>query len=1148
MSRQVFFDPSGRRSRHVTNISAVLAFILIFLSVLFFLSLLAVPFLPDLHALKETTRRPTALLSLPDHEDRLGRFLLHQSKTQLFDEISHKKERRSRAVQGERVVGAFYALWRTTGLNSLHEVKSQLTHLFPEWLHINAEGGLTTIDWDPSINVRNREVVRICREEEIALLPVLNNAENGAFDPRRVSLLLRSAPRRAKLIADLRDFLIEEQFQGINLDFESLQPADYRGYVAFVKELSQDFHKHNLLVTVDLEVNIDTLPIGEIAAESDFVIPMAYDEHFWGGDDGPIASAPWLYQSLKRFSEKVPAEKIVLGLAGYAYDWPERGKGESLSYQLALRRAKHFGSGADEKSIIHYDPDALNPWFHYEDEKGMGHNVWFLDALSTWNQLRVSRDLGFRGSALWVLGSEDPGVWSVIANPDMTAEEAQDKLTDVHFPYRIEYEGEGEILEVMSLPADGKRSFKIDADTGLVTELAYESFPSSYTIKRAGYRKNFIALTFDDGPHEEFTGKILDVLKKYDVRASFFLIGQNAERYPDLVERIVREGHVIGNHTFTHPNIARVNGQRARLELNTTQRSIQSLLKRSTLLFRPPYNADAEPETAEEVDPLLTASELGYVTVGELIDPQDWNLMRKNEAGETVPRKPADLLDSIFYQLQKKNGNIVLLHDGGGDRTITVETLEQLIPALKKKGYHLGTVAELMGQKPEDVMPPLRKEDQVIIGYDRIVFEALFAGEMIIGILFITAVVLGIGRVLFILLLAMLGAIKRDREKFSAGYTPSVTVLVAAYNEEGVITATVESILRNEYSIDQVIVIDDGSKDNTFGVLKDAFSRNRKVKLISQPNGGKSAALNNGIRSARGDILICIDADTLLAPDAIGKMVRHFEDPLTGAVAGNIKVGNRLNVLTKWQAIEYITSQNLDRRAYDLLNTVTVVPGALGAWRREAIVKCGGYLTDTLAEDMDLTWRLRRHGYRIVNETEALGWTEAPDTFKGFFKQRMRWAFGTLQCLYKHRDALLHYGWFGWFALPSLWVFQILFQVVAPLVDIQVFFMLGRFLDAWLSSGLYQQDWQPLRSAAADLSRYGLLYSALFVVELGGAFLAFRMDREKLGLLWWTFWQRFVYRQIIYAVIYYSLWRALSGMRQGWNKVQRKGTVQTTAA
>lgn len=1146
MSRQVFFDPSGRRSRHVTSIGAGLASVLILLSVLFFLSLLAVPFLPGLHGLKETSKRSTVLLSLPDHEDRLGRFLLHQSKTQLFDEISHKKERRTRPVQEERVVGAFYALWRTTGLNSLHEVRSQLTHLFPEWLHINADGTLTTIDWDPSINVRNREVVRICREDEIAILPVLNNAQNGKFDPHRVSLLLHSAPRRAKLIAAVRDFLIEEKFQGINLDFENLQASDYAGYVAFVKELSADFHKHKLLVSVDLEVNVDALPIGEIAAEADFVIPMAYDEHFYGGDAGPIASAPWLYQTLKRFSDRVPANKIVLGLAGYAYDWPEKGTGESLSYQLALHRAKQYGSGSDEKSIIHYDPDALNPWFHYVDEKGVGHNVWFLDALSTWNQLRVSRDFGFRGSALWVLGSEDPGVWTVLANPDMTAEDAQEKLADIHFPYRIEYEGEGEILEVMTLPADGKRTVQIDPDTGLVTDLSYEAFPSSYTIKRAGYQKNFIALTFDDGPHEEFTGKILDVLKEHNVKATFFLIGQNAERYPGLVERIVSEGHVIGNHTFTHPNIARVNEQRARLELNTTQRSIQSLLKRSTLLFRPPYNADAEPETAEEVDPLLTASELGYVTVGELIDPQDWNLTRKTQSGETIARQPSDLLDSIYHQLQKKNGNIVLLHDGGGDRTITVETLERLIPALQKRGYRFGTVAELMGQKPEDVMPPLRKEDRVIIGYDRVVFEVLFAGEMIIGVLFITAVTLGIGRVLLILLLALLAAIKRNGQTFSSTYRPSVTVLVAAYNEEEVITGTVDSILRSDYPIDQVIVIDDGSKDRTFDVLKAAFGHNRRVKLMTQENGGKSAALNNGIHHAKGDVLICIDADTLLAPDAIEKMVRHFEDPLTGAVAGNIKVGNRLNVLTKWQAIEYITSQNLDRRAYDLLNTVTVVPGALGAWRREAIVQCGGYLTDTLAEDMDLTWRLRRQGYRIVNETEALGWTEAPDTFKGFFKQRMRWAFGTLQCLYKHRDALLHFGWFGWFALPSLWIFQILFQVVAPLVDIQVFFMAGRFLDAWLSSGLYQQDWQPLRTAAADLSRYGLLYSLLFVVELGGSLLAFRMDREKLGLLWWTFWQRFVYRQIIYAVIYYSLWRALSGMRQGWNKVQRKGTAQTS--
>ena len=151
-----------------------------------------------------------------------------------------------------------------------------------------------------------------------------------------------------------------------------------------------------------------------------------------------------------------------------------------------------------------------------------------------------------------------------------------------------------------------------------------------------------------------------------------------------------------------------------------------------------------------------------------------------------------------------------------------------------------------------------------------------------------------------------------------------------------------------------------------------------------------------------------------------------------------MKVGNRVNILTRWQSLEYITSQNLDRRAYAYLNAMTVVPGAVGAWRKSAVVAAGGYLRDTMAEDMELTYRLRRDGWRITADPETVGCTEAPATLRMFFRQRFRWTYGTLQCLWKHRGALFRYGWFGWVAIPAVWLFQVFFQALGPLVDLKL--------------------------------------------------------------------------------------------------------------
>ena len=634
-----------------------------------------------------------------------------------------------------------------------------------------------------------------------------------------------------------------------------------------------------------------------------------------------------------------------------------------------------------------------------------------------------------------------------------------------------------------------------------------------------------IALTFDDGPDPRWTPQILDILHREHVPATFFVVGENAEAHPGLIQREWSEGMEIGNHSYTHPE-ASMSPLRIKLELDATQRVIEAMTGHMTTLFRAPNRADSEPSTMADFQPVVDADRLGYLFIGEKIDPTDW--------------KPGIKADEIVANVlaNADNGNCVLLHDAGGDtRAETVKALPLIIEGLRQRGYHFVSVSQIMGKTKSQVFPPVTGAQRWTVGLDRALFEMAYWTGSGFGLLFVLAIVLGIARIGIMGTLAAVQAKRERRRTFDPTFAPPVSVVIAAYNEAKVINKTIATLLASDYPDLDILVVDDGSKDGTAQTVRDAYGDNPRVAVLAKENGGKATALNMGIKSCRGEIIVALDADTHFAPDTVSKLVRHFADPAIGAVSGNVKVGNRNNLLTIWQAVEYVTSQNFDRRAFDLLNCITVVPGAVGAWRKDAVILAGLYSSQTLAEDTDLTFKIRKLGYRIVTDNAALAYTEAPDTLRDLAKQRFRWAFGTLQCLWKHRNALLNprYGAFGLVALPSLWTFQIVFQAIAPVVDLAIVWSLfcSHFLPNTSHQGLTML----------------LGYWALFTtVELAGAALAFHLDREDKSLIGWMPFQRFVYRQLMYYVIVKSLVTALRGSLVGWGKFERRGTVTQPAA
>ena len=367
-------------------------------------------------------------------------------------------------------------------------------------------------------------------------------------------------------------------------------------------------------------------------------------------------------------------------------------------------------------------------------------------------------------------------------------------------------------------------------------------------------------------------------------------------------------------------------------------------------------------------------------------------------------------------------------------------------------------------------------------------------------------------------------------------------MLIPCFNEAKVIAASVARILNSSWTRLEVLVLDDGSTDGTSEEVERAFGGDPRVQLLRFQNGGKARALNRGLALATGEVVVALDADTQFPTDTIGRLARWFDDPKVGAVAGNALVGNRVNLITRWQALEYVTAQNLERRALSALGVITVVPGAVGAWRRAAIEALGGFPSDTLAEDQDLTLAVQRAGWKVEFDTEARAYTEAPQTLKGLLKQRFRWSFGTLQCVWKHRAGLFNpkQPVLGFVALPQVWMFQIALALVAPLVDLAVVFSLALAAYDFL---MHPTEWNHQL-----LSQTLLYWGAFVLVDLAAASLGMAFERDApWGSLGWLPAQRFGYRQLMYHVVVKAVITAVHGPEVGWNKLERRATVAIDA-
>ncbi len=617
-----------------------------------------------------------------------------------------------------------------------------------------------------------------------------------------------------------------------------------------------------------------------------------------------------------------------------------------------------------------------------------------------------------------------------------------------------------------------------------------------------------LVLTFDDGPDPTWTPKVLEVLKKNDAKAVFFITGTMASRYPDLVQRMVDEGHEIGLHTFNHPDLSFQSKRRIDWELSQNQLALAGAAGIRTSLFRPPYSSFAVRMDNNSWPVTQYIGSRGYITVVNNADSEDWK-----RPG------PAKIVSNATPK--GKSGAIVLMHDSGGDRSQTVTALDQYIDKLKAKGYEFQTLTAALNAPSAH-----SKVGGLELMKGKAWVLAVQASESTTSFLVVGLAVVGtlvIARFGMMLLLSVIHARRVRRPGFSWGppVTEPVSVLVPAYNEAKCIEKTVRSLVASDHPI-EVIVVDDGSSDGTARIVEGLRLPN--VRVVRQLNAGKPAALNRGVANARYDLIVMMDGDTVFEPSTVRELVQPFGNPKVGAVAGNAKVGNRDSLIGAWQHIEYVMGFNLDRRMYDILRCMPTIPGAVGAFRRTALKRVGGMSDDTLAEDTDITMALHRDGWDVVYAENARAWTEAPESVQQLWSQRYRWSYGTMQAIWKHRKAIVergHSGRFGRVGLPFVSLFMVVAPLLAPLIDVFLLYGLvfgptGKTILAWLG---------------------------VLAIQAACAALAFRLDRERMTHLISLPLQQILYRQLMYVVLLQSWITALTGGRLRWQKLRRTGAV-----
>ena len=1148
-NQSIFADPRGRRRRWLQVLLLLTVLTLLGASIYFVSSLLIAPKLylpPNVRAyraqLKSTSFTPSPLLEMKDD----WHHFLPTKSTPLFSPnltpfnlpigpLKRPGISASLAPSLFPIRLGYASSFDNPSDLSLKHHGDLLTHVATDWFT------LTGVE-QKLLEEPNDPLVSFCTRKGLALLPTLRNLDGDQWQSEAVEGLLKSSPQEQTAFFDHLLQRLPPSAIGILLEWSEIDVTYRPDLTLFLTAFAAYFHEHHreLWITIPTGKDQALYDIDTLSNVADHLVATLYDQNSEPDDAGPLATMEWVQESLKPLLAKAKPEKWVISLGAYGCDWNNTKETlEPLSFVDVMARGNLAAVGS-----VAVEPPSFSPHFDYisqEENKTIlstdhalqstnasphnEHEVYFLDATTFYNQLHVLKPYNVGGIGIYRLGQEDPDLWKGLQltlkmESEQREEPTPDELHDLEtldFKHEIASIGSGDFLSAGEPSSKGSRTVTLGEDNFLLEN--YNQFPRPACVYRQGApAPHQVAITFDDGPDPTWTPKLLKILKEKQVPAAFFILGCQAQQFPDLVQRIQKEGHEFGNHTYTHENLGEISDEKICLELNATTRLLESITGHSTSLFRPPYNGDGNPSTPGELRALQVASELGYLTVGESIDPNDWEQPGVENIIQRVKNQRA------------QGGSILLFHDAGGNRSQTVAALPQVIDYFRARGDEIVPLSVMIGLPYDILMPPLRQADVTLATrYVYGSFATFRFLEMVAWSLLVIATLISLLGILFYVTCAIRHR-KIEKENFLNPQLPTssllpASIIIAAYNEERVIISTLEHLIVSDYDAPlELIVVDDGSQDQTATLIeafieKNKFKINRSLVLIRQPNSGKATALNRAVEAAHHELIITLDADTMVTPKALQELILPFSDSKVGGVSGHIRVGNPHQWLGRFQQIEYEFAFEVNRRAQDLLGCITVLPGALSAIRATALREAGPLPTETLAEDTDLTLQLQRLGWKITYAPMALADTEAPNSIKALLSQRFRWAFGILQCLWKHRSLLLSpgSGWLGWFALPSIWVFQIGLIALTPLLDFMVICSLfwGRGSAIWP------------------------YFCISLVLDMSLAAVAAHFAKRTAWSAWRALPMRFLYRPLLGYITWKCLIKAAAGSWVRWSKLER---------
>ena len=862
---------------------------------------------------------------------------------------------------------AFFTTNTEKSFISLKENSKNINNLVLPWLEIKKiDGKIKTNLLDHPYSKLVDEVIEKSNHDINKLLllsdtdyikPLYENRYNGNV----LKELINKPELQNDFITSLNQAFKTGNYKGLIVEIqEDTIGKKYDQYQQFLNKLSINLLDKNLVM--DTKVNIfDDPKIIEIDKKfSNTVILESYQELVF--NKNPAAAVdPNSYQSKAnlqpiqtdfeqlnkvlsafpdiKYSIAIPTQSIDLYLYNDVPGWHGQ-----LSFGEVGEIIKKYNPEIKYSSL-----SGLSS-FQYKDDKNQEHKVLVNDATTTYNLLYNSKSLYKQPVSIDLenIGYEEPSTWQIIQSNDNTAnkEVLKNKL---QFETEIDVIGAGVINVLKKNPDYGTREIQFVGDK--IIDVKVSKLPNKAIVSKTGYKNGYIALTFDDGPDPKYTPQILDILKENNIKASFFVLGSNVLDHPELAQRILNEGHLLENHTYTHARLKNAGSQELIDEVESTQNSIKEITNTVPKYFRTPYNDFGNYETNAELQPLRTLDFLNIKTAESDLDSHDYDTQEVSQ-----------ILNFIKTGFDEKNSSQLLFHDSGGfTREGTVKVLPEVIKFLKEKNLKFVTVEELDKVSQSNVKSSFENVKAATFGFPKLFFMNLVnKSDLIFRLLLFVATTLGVVRFI-VLLIGLFKYFSRKKVQFSKieqlENQPGVSVLIPCYNEEKVVCNTIDSILNSDYTNLEVVIIDDCSTDGSLGLIQSEYGKNPRVTILTKANGGKAEALNFGIQQAKYDFLVSMDADTMFLHDTVSRMVVHFSDPKVGGVAGFVEIGNdyfyqkahgesnstkaKFNWLTTCQRLEYIFGQNFDKQAYDGLGCVIVVPGAIGAWRKQVILDVG---------------------------------------------------------------------------------------------------------------------------------------------------------------------------------------------------------------